>query len=685
MRTYFAISIFLFFATVMAGQVNNDECIYAQSLGSIIDYCSGDMEFSNVGATPSAQVTPDCFFGGSDTDVWFTFSPTSPGIYIQMTGSTLKSPSIVVYEGSCSNLVELGCQSTNSGSISEITLDKLTIGKTYFLRVDARNLQVGTFKLCLKSFIPVPKPESDCISAVVLCDKSPFQVENLNSTGDVQNELTGPCVQNGQEQERASVFYKWVCEQSGTLTFTITPNNPNNAEEDIDFVVYEFPGGLDDCENRVGVRCMLSGETANTPSSPCFGPTGLAEGETDISESAGCSPGDNNFVAPLDMVSGKTYGMIINNFSQSGFGFSIEWGGTGTFQGPEADFDIIVQDAFECDKSVVFEDQSMSVTDPIVSLDWNFGVGANPQTAIGPGPHTTVFESFGPKVAVLTVESSKGCLVSKIIDFYVNPCCKDTSTLDVTADIIDLACNGDNSGEIIGQGVSGSPDYTYSLDGSDFQLNPRFSGLPAGDYEIFVQDQKGCKDSLIVSVSELDPTIVDAGPDITVDLGYSGQAMADVSTDPSVMIDDISWSPLDSFLTCKKCLDPEILPPGETTYSITVTDSNGCTDTDEVTFYVNIVRPFYAPDIFSPNDDGVNDFFNVFGGKAIKRLELLEIYDRWGNLIYQGSPDINDPTQGWDGRFNDQPVNPGVYAWVAKVLYVDNVTLHFAGDITVIR
>jgi len=116
-------------------------------------------------------------------------------------------------------------------------------------------------------------------------------------------------------------------------------------------------------------------------------------------------------------------------------------------------------------------------------------------------------------------------------------------------------------------------------------------------------------DTTVVSITEPTPTIVDAGPDITVDLGDSGMALADVTSDYA--IDSLYWSPLDSFLDCTQCLNPTILPPGSTTYTLTVIDENGCPVSDEVQFFVNIVRPVFWPNIFTPNEDRTNDFFNL--------------------------------------------------------------------------
>jgi gliding motility-associated-like protein len=502
--------------------------------------------------------------------------------------------------------------------------------------------------------------------------------------------MTGSCIQDvGQTKEQASVWYVWTCKDSGTLEFSLTPNNPNNDEEDLDFVVYELPGGLNDCDNRLSVRCMLSGETGGLDSSPCYGATGLRASSSDTQEFAGCQSGDDNFLAPLDMVAGKHYGMIINNFSMTGFGFTIEFGGTGTFLGPDPDFEINMLQAFECDKTVAFTDLSESLTDPITSWSWNFGSGSSPSFSSNSNPPNVIYESFGNKVAALTIESSRGCLVTKTVDFFVEPCCKDTSTLNIDGLATDLDCFGDDDGQILAVGSSGSPEYSYSIDGINFQPNPRFLDLPSGEYNLFIVDIKGCRDTTIIPIVEPTQTVADAGPDMTVDLGATG--IIDGSVISDFDITNITWSPLDSFVDCTKCLTPEVFPLGATTYTLTVTDENGCTSSDEVQFLVNVVRPVYWPNIISSNEDNNNDYFNIFGGPAVDGIENLKVYDRWGNLMYDGAPQINSYTDGWDGTFNGQEVNPGVYAWLASIRFIDrdangqNVVLGYAGDVTVLR
>ncbi|MDF1694532.1 MAG: gliding motility-associated C-terminal domain-containing protein [Saprospiraceae bacterium] len=672
-------------------QVLNDDCQFATFISDIDGYCSEPAEFTNINAMPDPVFSDVCFLNYLN-GVWFSFVPKEPAINVRVFGTgiglnTLQFPKMALFS-SCGNF--LTCSPGKSQNSDEFVISGLTIGQVYYLMVESAENLEGTFQLCIDDFTPTPSPESDCDKAVVLCSKEPFSVESLNSQGDNPNEANGSCIGG----ELASSWYVWECDQSGTLTMELTPANLGIEEivDDLDFVVFELPGGIKDCNNRIELRCMGSG--ANTfdngqiqPVSTwaiCNRATGMAEGETDFIETGGCLDVSNNYVAPLDMVAGTAYGILINNFANNGLGFSIEFGGTGTFVGPEADFEVDAVAEFECDKTITFTDLSDPGVDPIINYTWNFGAGATPSTASGTGTFETIYDSFGEKVAALTLESQRGCLVTKVVEFYVEPCCQDTSTLEVDAFGVDVECFGDMDGQLVAEGSSGSPEYQYSIDGINFQPSPRFLNLAAGTYNVTIVDKKGCMAVTDTDIFQPTLTSVDAGQDSTVDLGYS--IILDAMIDSDYFIDSIFWSPLDSFLNCTECLDPEIIPPGNTTYTITVVDENGCTASDEILLLVNTIREVYFPNVFSPNGDDTNDFFNIFGGPGVEGIEFLKIYDRWGNLMYDGQPTINDRFQGWDGFFNGKPVNPGVYAWMADIRFIDDGTIiNYSGDVTVVR
>ena len=147
-----------------------------------------------------------------------------------------------------------------------------------------------------------------------------------------------------------------------------------------------------------------------------------------------------------------------------------------------------------------------------------------------------------------------------------------------------------------------------------------------------------------------------------------------------------AWGdPLGGTLSCDNCAEPIALPYDNVTYTLTVTNGDGCTDTDEVTLRVDNTRSFYAPNVFSPNGDGVNDVFYL-QGFGLGQINRLDIYNRWGGMVYSSPRGlINDRTIGWDGRVGSTPAEPAVYTWVAEISYIDGTVDIYAGDLTLLR
>ena len=429
---------FFLAAELAVGQSFNDDCFTPVELTTSLGRnCSGINTYSNIGASLSTNAAdPGCWPDNLNTaDVWFSFRAAGTAVTVTIIGNTnfmpggsLTQPEFAIYSGICGALTELNCASDGFGSNSiELVQTNLIVGQRYYIRVAARSAAQGSFQLCLTSFNLIPPPQSDCMEAVLLCDKSSFNVESLIGTGAISNEIQGLglCLPN----ELASSWYKWVCEQSGTLTFTLTPNNP---VDDIDFILFELPGGLDDCSNKRSIRCMASGENVNQPPGDwvrCTGPTGLELGDPDVVELAGCAePSNDNFLAEVNMVSGRAYALLINNFSQSGQGFTMEFGGTGTFLGPDAQIQVIDGQTFEtieCDKEFTLDEIINFPTGTVTNIEWRFGADASPLLATGNGPHTVNYSSIGFKTITLSITTDRGCIYNEFVELDVLPCCAD--------------------------------------------------------------------------------------------------------------------------------------------------------------------------------------------------------------------------------------------------------------------
>jgi hypothetical protein len=664
---------------VMQAQPINDDCEQAFSITDPTAYCSGRTEFSTASATDSGYGPSGCWDQVSN-DVWFEFVARATGVNIVINGrnigSTLRSPQASLYFGNCGGTIqELECQTDagNSGGVSLIE-NGLVIGATYFIRVSGRGNIAGTFQLCVTNFNPPVTPGQDCRTGAILCDKSAFVVQSLTGSGQLTNEGRGTCLEPnpGSQSEDQSTWLRWTAANNGTLTFDITPLKNG---DDIDFALYELPGGIDDCQNKRVLRCNATS---------CDGPTGLNLTSQDITEDFNCEPGEDRYVRFIDMEAGKSYGLLINNFDNTGIGFRIQWGGTGEFLGPEPDFTISPLTGLRCDQDFTATDISVFSNGSIVDYEWNFGLRAMPDQASGKGPHSINYSSFGDKFISLTVTSDKGCKVTKVKSLYAEPCCDDLEPFTLTPQVEIPSCFEGNDGSISISATGGSPEYFYKIEDGNFSPRVNFKNLSAGTYEVAIVDIKGCTDSILVLVGQPDPVTVDAGPDQEIELGDSTRM--DGSYFPSLAGDSLWWAPPRGI---RDINDPDsyVIPPGNTTYVLSVLTEEGCLVSDSLTIRVTIDRTFYSPNILLANGGGgPNNFFNLYGKKAVQSIELLEIYDRWGNKVYKGRElDPFDFKAGWDGFFNGRPVEQGVYTWIGHVRYLDDVVEIKTGDLTIIR
>jgi|YNPMSStandDraft_1061717.scaffolds.fasta_scaffold07221_3 gliding motility-associated-like protein len=117
----------------------------------------------------------------------------------------------------------------------------------------------------------------------------------------------------------------------------------------------------------------------------------------------------------------------------------------------------------------------------------------------------------------------------------------------------------------------------------------------------------------------------------------------------------------------------------EGTYSLTISDANGCSTTGTAIITKGEHDCFFIPTVFSPNGDGANDVLYV-RGHGIKEL-IFRIYDRWGNMIFEST----SPQVGWDGTYKGKPMNAGAYAYYAKIVFANGTEKEIRENITLIR
>ena len=79
--------------------------------------------------------------------------------------------------------------------------------------------------------------------------------------------------------------------------------------------------------------------------------------------------------------------------------------------------------------------------------------------------------------------------------------------------------------------------------------------------------------------------------------------------------------------------------------------------------------------------------FMIFANNdKVKKINTFQVYDRWGEQVYLAENfDPNDPDYGWDGKLNEERLNPAVFVYWAEIEFIDGVTIIYKGDVTLMQ
>jgi len=119
---------------------------------------------------------------------------------------------------------------------------------------------------------------------------------------------------------------------------------------------------------------------------------------------------------------------------------------------------------------------------------------------------------------------------------------------------------------------------------------------------------------------------------------------------------------------------------GDYTASLVVTDINGCFDTYSLNIHVEAESTIIVPNVFSPNNDGINDLFRV-DAENLTAMDMT-ISNRWGQVVST----VNTTSGGWDGFTLSGMESPeGTYFYIISATGADGTVYNFTGTLTLVR
>ena len=284
--------------------------------------------------------------------------------------------------------------------------------------------------------------------------------------------------------------------------------------------------------------------------------------------------------------------------------------------------------------------------------------GGSDYSWVGPGG----FSTTGPSVTIndirlnqsgkyyVNVINPAGCITGDSSTVLVNPVpvakVIPANASACSGDSVQLTASGGNSFLWIPASGLSHPDI----------YNPKASPGSTLEYKVIVGNQFGCTDTTLATVTVVKRPLANAGPDRVMIKGQPIQLASSISGDNF----NFSWTG-SGFIDDIHAMQPFVNPPAEATYILKAISNVGC-GADSDTMYVKVYDDIFIPSAFSPNNDGINETWNI---PALAAYSVFEesVYNRYGQLVFH----TKNSMRGWDGYFKGDPLPVGAYIYFITV------------------
>ena len=297
---------------------------------------------------------------------------------------------------------------------------------------------------------------------------------------------------------------------------------------------------------------------------------------------------------------------------------------------------------------------------PSYTYQWNPTVGT-----------TSVISKLAPAQYSVTATDSRNCTASGTATVIELP------GIQLSGTPSNVLCYPLQNGFVNLSAVSNFPPTSYVW--SNGATSEDIFGLAAGVYSVTITDQNNCVVDTTFEIFNDDAFVISATPSLSnIDLGESVQLNVSAS---GGNVASVLWLPANG-LDCTDCVSPTSSPLQTIDYGVTVTSDSGCVAFDSVRIIVTPRYEIFIPNGFTPNGDGANDYFSVYGNKGSWKQFQVTIFNRLGEKVYEST----DPNFQWDGTFKGKPLNPAVFVYLVNIVFLDNyVPEIYKGSVTLVK
>ncbi|MBI1836973.1 MAG: gliding motility-associated C-terminal domain-containing protein [Flavobacteriia bacterium] len=228
-----------------------------------------------------------------------------------------------------------------------------------------------------------------------------------------------------------------------------------------------------------------------------------------------------------------------------------------------------------------------------------------------------------------------------------------------------------NNGFIDIQSIVGQGPFTFNWSNNTHSEDLLHVG--AGTYSLQILDGTGCVFTETYEMQNLNNLQVTATNDTTINIGNSIQLVSSSNSLDSLV--SILWSPTET-LSCFTCPSSIATPLISTEYIVLYTHNSGCYGSETITISITNPCPeLFIPTAFSPNDDGNNDEWCIYGG-CIDNISIV-VFNQWGQSIFSSTSDC------WDGTYQGVLVPNDTYVYHIDIQLENGESISQSGSVHV--